>query len=75
MSERPPRDHDDIAHIAAALAPDFIDLVDLETVHLVASESYARISEGARIRTFVGVLAQRDARERLRAVAARTPPS
>ena len=71
MSDLVERDLDAVAEIAATIAPDFLGRVPAEEVERLVAESYARLSATARIPTFVPLLTQRLARERLRAVARR----
>ena len=62
-------DRDRIHQAAARLQKEFVGTFGAETIESVLSDSMTRLSEGARVRAFVPLLAERFTRERLHAAA------
>ena len=64
-----PHEAELLAHIAEGLAVDFGGVFSVETVERFVNESFSQLGETAKIATFLPVLTERFARERLGALA------
>jgi arsenate reductase (thioredoxin) len=63
-----------IAEVDARLRKEFADLLSPETVDRTLQESVAQLTDNARVQLFVPVLAERVARDRLRALTRTAAP-
>ena len=58
-----------LSHAARALSAEFDGTFDTETIKQILATSYGQVAEGAKVNQFLPLLAERFARERLKALA------
>ena len=69
MNRHAAADQANVGRIADSLVPEFIGIYSYETVSRFVTESFAQLAQTARVTTFLPVLTERFAKDRLRVLA------